>query len=137
MTKTKVMGIVLALLLAGPLAARAQSDEAQKNAEKARAALNAMVQALGGDTWLQMKNQMLEGKIAAFIQGRPDLGTTLAYEYHAWPDKDRIEVTKHKDVVGFFLARRATRLPFGARSQSIRISLPTICAAAITPLRRR
>jgi len=45
------------ILAAAPLAARAQtaSDAGQKNARQARATLDAMVQALGGQAWLKVK----------------------------------------------------------------------------------
>src|SRR6185437_10830542 len=100
MAKAKVFVLGMAIWLgAAPLMVHAQDDEATKNARKAREALNAMVQALGGDAWLNAKNQLLVGQIAAFFHGRPDPGTTKVYEYHAWPDKDRMEVTKHRDVV--------------------------------------
>jgi hypothetical protein len=104
--------LAVALSILAPMLMRAQSDEAAKNAEKAKAALNAMVQALGGDAWLNMKNQMLVGQIAAFHAGRPDPGTTLAFEYHAWPDKDRVELTKHRDVVEFFIDRQGWEVTY-------------------------
>ena len=100
--KQKVLVLLAAgFLLCGPLGAAAQTSDtlAAKNAQQARAALDAMVSALGGDIWLNMENQLLIGQIAAFFHGSPDPGTTLAFEYHAWPDRDRIEVTKHRDVI--------------------------------------
>lgn len=109
--KARVLLMVGVLAVVTPAWMRAQ-DLAQKNADKARAALNAMVQALGGDAWLNAKNQMLEGQIAAFFQGRPDPGTTLLYEYHAWPDKDRIEATKHRDVVEFYVGRQGYEVTY-------------------------
>ena len=112
MTKLKVLLVAMAAWLSAvPLLAQAQ-DEAAKNAEKAKAELNAMVQALGGDAWLNMKNQLLIGQIAAFFHGNPDPGTTKAFEYHEWPDKDRIEVTKHRDVVEFFLGQKGYEVTF-------------------------
>jgi len=97
--------LALAMLMT-PQAARSQTDDdAAKNAQKARAALQAMVQALGGDAWLNQKNVMQQGHIAAFFHGQPDLGTTELWNYHVWPDKDRIEVTKHRDVVEFYVGR--------------------------------
>ena len=103
-----VLPVVLAaLMLAAPPTTQTQAaDEAgAKNAQKARAALDAMVQALGGPAWLNMKNQMREGRVAAFFHGTPSEGTTEYWEYHAWPDHDRIEFTKHRDVVQFYLGR--------------------------------
>jgi hypothetical protein len=92
------------LMLAWPLAPRTLTgdDDAAKNAAQARKALDAMVQALGGQAWLNMKNQVREGHIAAFFHGVPDTGTTEYFEFHQWPDHDRVELTKHRDVVEFF-----------------------------------
>lgn len=108
------------LLVAAPIAMRAQTprpaspatDDAAKNAAKARAVLDAMVQAMGGDAWLNMKNQYREGHIAAFFHGTPDLGTTKFYETHAWPDHDRTEFTTHRDVVQFYIGRQGWEVTY-------------------------
>src|SRR3984885_8940832 len=99
--------VMSAALLTAPNAGRTQAadDAAAQNAKKARAVLDAMVQALGGDAWLNMKNEMQQGHVAAFFHGQPDLGTTDLWEFHQWPDKDRVEVTKHRDVVEFYIGR--------------------------------
>jgi hypothetical protein len=71
----KFLPVALALmLLAAPHATRTQAtaDAGQKNAQQARAALDAMVQALGGQAWLNMKNQMRLGQVAAFDHGKPN-----------------------------------------------------------------
>jgi hypothetical protein len=118
-------GVVLAM----PLGLRAQADDAvakhaspamddsgEKNTAKARAALDAMVKAMGGDAWLNAKNVEREGHIAAFYHGNPDAGTTLFYDFHQWPDRDRMEYTKHRDVVQFYIARKGTEVTYrGAR----------------------
>ncbi len=105
---------ILALAPAAPRGTQAQTpnSDAQKNAQQARAALDAMVKALGGEAWLDMKNQMLQGKVAAFFHGNPDPGTTEIFEYHQWPDHDRIEVTKHRDVVEFFAGRQGWEVTY-------------------------
>lgn len=112
MAKTRAVTIMATVLLAASVWTGAQVQESQKNADQARAALNAMVAALGGQTWLDMKNQLLEGQVAAFFQGRPDPGTTLIFEYHAWPDRDRVEVTKHRDVDEFFVGRQGWEVTY-------------------------
>lgn len=123
----KGLAVGLALVgLAMPLGLRAQTDDdagamkksqkaddsAEKNAAKARVALDAMVKALGGDAWMNMKNMEREGHIAAFHRGDPDPGTTLFYEFHQWPDHDRVEYTKHRDVVQFYIARKGTEVTY-------------------------
>jgi hypothetical protein len=102
------------LMLAWPLTTRTQtgSDDATKNAQQARAKLDAMVQALGGQAWLDMKNQVREGSIAAFFHGNPNPGTTDYIEYHQWPDHDRVEITKHRDVVDFYVGREGWEVTY-------------------------
>jgi len=115
MKMSKVLIVAAAaLLLAMPGAAQAQSgdEDAAKNAKQARSALDAMVQALGGPAWLNMKNQMRQGHIAAFFHGNPDMGTTDYWEFHQWPDHDRIELTKHRDVVEFYLGREGWEVTY-------------------------
>jgi hypothetical protein len=122
----KGWAVVLAgVALAMPLGLNAQVDDAvakhasprmddtgEKNTAKARAALDAMVKAMGGDAWLNMKNVEREGHIAAFHRGDPDPGTTLFFDYHQWPDHDRVEYTKHRDVVQFYIARKGTEVTY-------------------------
>jgi hypothetical protein len=115
----KVLPVALAIaMLAAPLNLRAQTapiagdDAAQKNAKQARAALDAMVEALGGPAWLNLKNLMRQGHVAGFYQGKPSTGTTDYWEYHAWPDHDRIEFTKHRDVVEFFIGRTGAEVTY-------------------------
>ena len=111
----KFLPVALAMfLLLAPLAMRAQSadPEAAKNAAQARAALDAMVQALGGQLWLNINNMERHGHIAAFYQGNPDPGTTEYFEFHQWPDHDRIEYTKHRDVVQFYVARQGWEVTY-------------------------
>jgi hypothetical protein len=116
-------GVVLAM----PLGLRAQEpgakverqpmdESAEKNAAKARGELDAMVKALGGDAWLNMKNEVREGHIAAFFHGNPDPGTTLFWDFRQWPDHERLEYTKHRDVVQFYIGRKGLEVTYrGAR----------------------
>jgi hypothetical protein len=115
----RVLPLVLAVLMAvWPQQIRTQTtdDASAKNAKQARAALDAMVQALGGQAWLTMKNQMREGHIGAFFHGNPDPGTTQYWECHEWPDKDRIEVTKHRDVVEFYVGRTGMEVTYKGKA---------------------
>jgi hypothetical protein len=115
----RVFRLALAvLLLASPLAIQTQTtDEASvKNARQARAALDAMVQALGGPAWLNMKLQMRQGHLAAFFHGKPSGGTTDFWEFHSWPDHDRIEYTKHRDVVQFYMGRAGSEVTYKGKA---------------------
>ena len=67
------------------------------SAAKARAALDAMVQALGGDRWLNLENSFAQGRIAAFYQGKPT-GSTIQFWDWKTPTEERIDLDdKMKD----------------------------------------
>lgn len=81
----------------------AQNDATQDaNSKKARAALDAMVAALGGDHWLNLQNSYIEGRTSGFYQGKPTGAIGDFYSWHVFPDKDRIELSKKHDVVDIF-----------------------------------
>jgi hypothetical protein len=122
--KTLTMVLTMVALVMPP-ATRTQSgtDQEAKNAQQAREALDRMVVALGGQAWLDVKNQMRQGAIAAFFQGRPNPGTTLYWEYHQWPDHDRTEFTKHRDVVQFYLGREGWEVTFRGKKAMDKDSL--------------
>jgi hypothetical protein len=109
----RVLPLALAvLIMAWPLTMQTQTADEVKNAKQARAALDAMVQALGGQAWLTMKNSMRQGQTAAFFHGKPSGGTTEYWEFHEWPDHDRIEYTKHRDVVQFYIGREGWEVTY-------------------------
>lgn len=103
------------ILLAASALTRSQatgSSDATKNADQAKAALDAMLQALGGQAWLNVKNVERDGHFAAFYHGNPDLGTEQYYYFHQWPDHDRIEYTKHRDVVQFYIGNQGWEVTY-------------------------
>jgi hypothetical protein len=107
-----LLAVVAILMLGMPFALRAQTADEAKNAQQARVALDAMVQALGGQAWLDLKCQMRQGHVAAFFQGKPSGGTTKYWEFHVWPDKDRIEYTAHRDVLQFYIGRQGWEVTY-------------------------
>ena len=109
--------LFLSLPLAPALASQAATDEGAKNAAQARAVLDAMVKALGGQQWLDLKNQERHGHLSAFFQGRPNLGTTEYWDFHQWPDHDRMELTKHRDVLQFYIGRAGWEVTYRGRKE--------------------
>jgi hypothetical protein len=65
------------------------------SAAKARAVLDAMIQALGGQRWLNLQNRYVEGRIAAFYQGKPT-GATVRYWQWDTPAATRVDLTESK-----------------------------------------
>lgn len=115
----RVLGVALMVgLLGAESCLSAQSatqkveDDAAKNAKQAHDVLDRMVEAMGGQAWLEIKNRTEHGHVAGFFHGQPDVGTTEILEFHSWPDKDRIDVTKHRDYLQFFLGREGWEVTY-------------------------
>ena len=71
----------------------------QANAAKARALLDRMIQALGGQAYLQAQDLTQQGRGYTFFHGQPNSAGTLFWRFYKYPDKERIELTKQRDVV--------------------------------------
>jgi hypothetical protein len=81
----------------------AEDAVAKANEQKARATLEAMIQALGGDRWLNLKDASFSGRTSGFYQGKPTGGIGDYFIFRRYPDKERVEFGKKHDVVDFFL----------------------------------
>src|SRR5690349_12718849 len=98
--------LFLTTLVAAQTAAPASSPSAasvdQENARKAKAILDQAISALGGQAYLTWRTQNSEGRSYSFHHGEPNSVGTLFWRFRSFPDKDRIELTKKRDVVEVF-----------------------------------
>src|SRR5208282_302500 len=68
------------------------------NARQARAVLDKTVEALGGQPYLTYENRLEEGRYYPLYHGRTD-STGIPYKYYVeYPDRDRFEVLRLKDI---------------------------------------
>jgi len=101
------------VLAATALAQNADEDATAKaNAQKARATLDAMVQALGGDRWLNLKDATFAGRTSGFYQGNPTGAIGDYTLFRQYPDKERVEFGKKHDVVEFFLGSQGWEVTY-------------------------
>jgi hypothetical protein len=85
-----------------PLAAAQSSPSLpvdQANVVKARAVLDKAIQALGGPAYLGVQDVSQEGRSYSFHLGRPNSVGTVYWRFYKFPDRDRTEVTKKRDVI--------------------------------------
>lgn len=106
------------------LAAAAQAPGAQSasvNSDdsdaKCRKLLAAMVEALGGQKWLTLRNTYLEGRTSGFFQGKPTGAVTDFFSLRTPPTpqaqgQERLEFTKKRDVVTIFNPSAAWEITF-------------------------
>jgi hypothetical protein len=74
----------------------------QESVRKARAILDQAIQALGGQAYLNVQDMTQEGRSYSFHHGEPNSLGTLFWRFRKFPDKDRIEVTKKRDVIELY-----------------------------------
>ena len=69
------------------------------NAQKARALVQQMIQALGGDAYLSIKDIEQEGRTNGFYHGNPSGSTAPFWRFVKLPDRERVELTKQRDWI--------------------------------------
>jgi hypothetical protein len=74
---------------------------------KAKQILDAMIRALGGDTYLNLRDMSVEGRSYAFYHGKPSGLGVLYWRFWQWPDKDRYELTKQRDIIELYNGDKA------------------------------
>lgn len=74
----------------------------QENVRKAKAVLDQGIQALGGTAYLNWKDMSTEGRGYSFHHGEPNSLGTLFWRFKKFPDKERVELTKKRDVIEIF-----------------------------------
>jgi hypothetical protein len=89
----------------------AKPAETQTNQQKARAMVDQMIQALGGQAYLSAQDYYAEGRSGSFHNESLE-GSTLFYRFWKWPDKDRIEVTKQRDIVQLYVGDQAYEITY-------------------------
>jgi len=67
--------------------------------KKARQLIDQMIQALGGQVFLNVQDMEQQGRAYGFYHGNPSGQGSLFWRFWKWPDKERIELTKQRDVI--------------------------------------
>ena len=87
------------------------ADAAPTNQQKARAIVNQMIDALGGQAYLNAQDYYAEGRSGGF-HNESLVAWSLFYRYWKWPDKERTELTKQRDVVQLYLDDKAYEITY-------------------------
>jgi hypothetical protein len=87
------------------------SGPAQTNQQKARAIVDQMIQALGGQAFLNAQDYYAEGRSGNF-HNESLQGWSLFYRFWKWPNQERTEFTKQRDVVRLYLDEKAYEITY-------------------------
>ncbi|MCU1270592.1 MAG: hypothetical protein JWN74_1886 [Acidobacteriaceae bacterium] len=74
----------------------------QANVQKAKAIIDQAIQALGGQAYLNASDMRSEGRGYSFHHGQPNSLGTVFWRFRKFPDKDRVELTKKRDVIEIY-----------------------------------
>ena len=81
------------------------------NAHKAKAVIEQGIQALGGQAYLAIRDRELQGRGYSFHHGRPG-GGDLFWSFYEFPDKERVEYTKERDVARVFVGDKGYEITY-------------------------
>jgi len=112
---------LILLLLAIPAAAQQPAAQApgasstttdQGMPDKAKQLLDRMIQALGGPAYLEIKSITQTGRTYNLFHGQANGAGVLFWRFSELPDKERVELTKQRDVVNVFNGDRGYEITF-------------------------
>src|SRR6266404_5864266 len=95
-----------------PSAASPPISADQENSRKARALLDQAIQALGGQAYFNIHDLQQEGRTYSFHHGQPTSNGVLFWRFVEYPDKERIEVTKQRDVAYVYTADKGYEITY-------------------------
>ncbi len=82
------------------------------NNRKALNLINAAIQALGGNAYLNIRDREQEGIGYSLHHGRASGGGTLFWSFSEFPDKERVELTKERDVTELFVGEKGYEITY-------------------------
>lgn len=112
-----VMGAILAMAV---ISTRAQEGEVllpAQSAAKAKSLLQGMIQALGGNAYLNVKDSTCKGRLGSFGHSGALSGYDVFLDLVKLPDKDRQEMSKKRNIIYVTNGKQGWVLDRGGVSQ--------------------
>jgi len=82
------------------------------NGRKAKALVEQAIQALGGQTYLTIRDREQQGRGYAFHHGRPSGTGNVFWSFAEFPDKERVEITKERDIAELYVGDKAWEITY-------------------------
>jgi len=86
--------------------------DAQANANKAAALIEQGIHALGGQTYLAIRDREQQGRTYGFHAGRATGGGGPFWSFSEFPDKERVEFTKERDIAQLFVGDKGYEITY-------------------------
>ena len=99
----------------------------QENARKARTLLEQAIQALGGQAYLTFRDMTQQGRTYSFYHGQPNSAGILFWRFYRFPDKERVELTKQRDIAYVITGDKGYEITYkGTTSQDAKVLADTL-----------
>jgi hypothetical protein len=96
----------------------------QANSQKAKQIIDQAIQALGGQAYLNITDIKLEGRGYSFHHGQPNSLGTVFWRFRKFPDKDRVELTKKRDIIQIYTGDKGYEITYkGVRDLELKDQL--------------
>src|SRR5580765_866667 len=86
--------------------------EALQNSNKAKDIIEQGIQALGGQSYLTIRDREQQGRSYGFHHGTATGGGAQFWSFSQFPDKERVEFTKERDVARVFVGDKGYEITF-------------------------
>jgi hypothetical protein len=97
---------------ASPSPAIALDKEAVQNSDKAKAIIEQGIEALGGQIYLTIRDREQQGRGYGFHHGNPTGGGGPFWSFSQFPDKERVEFTRERDIAQVFVGDKGYEITF-------------------------
>src|SRR3984957_17610197 len=87
-------------------------DVDKENARKAKALIDQAIEALGGAAYLNIHDRELTGRTFGFHHGRSSGNGVEFWSFSEFPDKERVELTKQRDITELYVGNRAWEITY-------------------------
>jgi len=88
------------------------ANAADQNASKARELVDQAIQALGGQNYLGIRDREQQGRGYSFHHGRPNGGGSVFWSFSEFPDKERVEITKERDIAELYVGNKGYEITY-------------------------
>ncbi len=90
----------------------ASAAPVDENAQKARQLIDQAVAALGGPMYLNIRDRESQGRTYSLHHGESTGGGALFWSFWEFPDKERVELTKERDIAELFVGDKGFEITY-------------------------
>lgn len=105
--------VVLSLLAAAGARAQQGTPTLAESAAKAKRIIHQAIDALGGKTYLNVRDQVCEGNVAFFGHRNQLNDFEKVWDYNLYPDKERTEYSKKRNIIDVYNGNKGWTLDRG------------------------